>query len=169
MPQFNEDADRRLEALERQLAEAVAEKEAAQTKYDTLFTQVFHEFDAEVGEDMPAQYIASDKFKLARLVPDMQPVINNELLQKLINDKYDYDTGRKIWQRITVATRVVLQNKLAQEMKRDPELGEAIALAGNIITTPVRKPSRIRKEATAKEIQAAAILSAVGEGEEAAG
>ena len=147
-------ADFELNNLERQLAEAVEDKEQAERRYDALFLQVFHVFDKEIGEGAPATFICDDEFKLARIVPQMQPVINNEKLRSLIAERYSDEEARKLWNRISVPTRVVLQNKLAQELKRDKGLDEAIHKAGDIITTPIRKPSRIRTQASAKEIQA---------------
>ena len=163
MPQFDERTDEVLNGYERQLAKAVADKEEAEKKYDALFLQVFHEFDEYVGEGTPVTFIADDGYKLARLVPVMQPVINNDKLQALIDERYSDEEARRLWLKITVPTRVVLQNKLAQAMKADSGLGAAINDAGDIIVTPVRKPSRIRKEATQKEILQARVNLVTGE------
>ena len=167
MTQFNERTDETLNSLERQLAETVEAKEAAERRYDALFMQVFHIFDEQVGEGVSATFICEDEFKLARQVPQMQPVINTEKLRELVMARYSDEEARKLWNRITVSTRVVLQNKLASEMKRDSGLGEAIHDAGDIIVVPTRKPSRIRQPATAKEIKNAALGRRISE--EAAG
>lgn len=162
-PRMN--ADYELNNLEKQLAKAVADKEDADRRYDALFLQVFHIFDEEVGEGAPASFICEDEIKLARIVPQMQPVINNEKLRSLIAERYSDEEARRLWNRISVPTRVVLQNKLAQELKRDKGLDEAIHKAGDVITTPVRKPSRIRVPATAKEL--IAVLASAEEAEAA--
>src|SRR3990172_2049044 len=131
-PDSTRNADYALNNLERQLAEAVADRDKADKRYDALFEQVFHTFDEEVGENMPASFICDDEFKLARTVPQMQPVINNDKLRELIGQLYSDEEARKLWMRISVPSRVVLQNKLASEMKRNKVLDKAIMDAGDV-------------------------------------
>jgi len=131
--EYEDEQARRLNSLERQLAEVVAEKEEAEGKYDALFLQVFHEFDQAEGVDMPASFVCDDGMKLARLVPNMQPQVDGKALEKfLANDEAK-------WRRVTDAVRVVNQDKLAKELLKDPSFGEAVNALG-IISKPRASP-----------------------------
>lgn len=150
MIQFNPETDTHLNSLERQLAEAVKAKEVAESRYDLLFQQVFGEFDQAVGSGVPASFVCEDGFKLGRQVPQMQPVVDNKKAEEVIMAFGSGDVGDRMWKRVTDVIRTVNQDKLAAEIRKWPVLGEALDNA-QAITVPVRKPSRIRREATKQE------------------
>ena len=164
MNQFDYDDDMaaRLNSLERQLAETVAEKEAADQKYDALFLQVFHAFDQAGSLDAPASFVCEDGFKLARIIPQMSPQVDAEKLRAVCLDFGAGDTGARLWNRVTDAVRVVNHDKLAAEIKKYPALGESIDKSG-AVCIPQRKPSRIRKLASKQELQVLSMKQGIRE------
>lgn len=162
---FSREAQNQLEALERQLAKAISDKEKAEEKYDLLFTQVFSIFDQEVGEGVPASYVCEDKYKLARQIANMNPVVNAEALKRCIDELYkkDQTEAKRIWNKVTDAVRTVNQDKLAAEIKVNPKLEGAVQVSGAIYT-PERKPSRVRKLASKADLR---LLAEAKEAEEA--
>lgn len=156
MPQFDDRSDGALNSLEKKLSETIDQQAKLQEKFDLFWMQIFHEFDLHAGEGVSASFVCDDGYRLARIVPEMQPVVNNDRLQQIINETFTAEEARLLWNRVTVPTRVVLQNKLAQEIKKNERLALAVHEAGDVIVTPTRKPSRSRKQATKKEM---AVLS----------
>lgn len=140
-----------LNALEHQLGMTVLAKEQAEARYDALFLQVFHEFDITVGIDEPTSFVCADGFKLARLVPNMQPQVDAALLEQAIMEFGPGETGTRMWKRVTKVVRTVDQDALAKEILKYPALGEIIDTCG-AITKPKRQPSRIRKLASKQEL-----------------
>jgi len=148
--QFSNNTDAKLNALSVQLTETEAERDKALAKYDLLFVQVFDLFSQEVGAEASTRFIADNGYKLARIVPVLQPKVNMEILEKTIQATFAPEIAKKIWNRVTSVQRVVNQDKLAMELVSNPTLEEELQKSGAVIQ-PVRKPSRIHKELSKKE------------------
>ena len=142
LKQFDVETDANLNELEEHLASVLAQLDSSERMKDTLWQHIFEIFDSQRGANSNARFICEDEMVLAREVAKSKATVDAEKLHDALFHVFPKAEAQRMWNKITVPTRVLDQGKLAKAV----ESNYLPALLLDQAVTPERETiRRVRK------------------------